>query len=377
MSVWKAWCASLLLPLTVLAAEWPPGACSVCLRFLDEGEVSFRAVDQVEQMEREVCARCATQPELCFLCGLPTREDRKTLSDGRYYCARDAGRAVFSGEEIRRHCGELLDRVQRSLARFMTFPAERIEWEVEDLTQRSHGLAEGEVRCRHAATRFMARRDGDGMMRYTVLLLNGLPEAWLSAAAAHGLAHAWLLEHVPQERRLTSGAVEGFCEWIAWHALEATGQQGQAERLRLVDLAQGQLEVFLEADRVYDMFRILEWVRFGVDDRLVSGDTDRVRRLDDRLQPVRHEPRQVIPPSPAPVRGPEELVLRGILGTGNRRLALINNVSLGLGESGGAVVGTNLYRLKCVGLGDDWAEVEVEGSADRRVLRIGAAQGRQ
>ena len=370
-----AWCGLVLLSVVVMATDWPPGACTICLRFLEEGEVSFRAIDQVDQKEREVCARCAAQPELCFLCALPTRENRRTLSDGRHYCARDAGQAVFDGEQIRRLSRDLMGRMQRPLARFMTLPAERIDWEVEDVTQRSHALAEGPARCRHPAMRFTVRRDPDGSMRYTVVLVNGLPEAWVLSAAAHGIAHAWLLEQVPEERRLTTSTVEGFCEWIAWHTLEALGQRVEAERLRSTDLAQGQLEVFLEVDRVYDMFRILEWVRFGADDRLVAGDIERVRRLDERLKPVRHAPQQVIPRSLAPVRGPDQLLLRTILGTGNRRLALINNVTLAKGEEGRARVGTNMVRLKCVDMGDDWVVLEVEGTAGHQVLRLGAADG--
>jgi hypothetical protein len=69
------------------------------------------------------------------------------------------------------------------------------------------------------------------------------------------------------------------------------------------------------------------------------------------------------------------LILRTILGTGNRRLALINNVTLAAGEEGRARVGTNLVRLKCVDMGDDWVVLEVEGATGHQVLRLGAAAG--
>jgi hypothetical protein len=359
----------MVLPMVLMGADWPPGACTICLRFLDEGEVSFQATDLVEQTKREVCSRCAARPELCFLCALPTREDRLSLSDGRHYCARDAGRAWFDGERIRRLGGGVVDRMQRSLARFMTFPGSRIDWKVEDYAQRTEALEEGSGRCRHPMLRFGARADEDGSIRYEVTLLNGLPEAWLLSAAAHGVAHAWLLEEVPEGRRLASGTVEAFCEWIAWHALKGMGENAEAERVLARDLAHSQLAVFLEADRVYDMFRLLEWVRFGEEDRLVAGDTDRVRRLDERLRSVRREPRQVIPPASAVVRGPESLVLRTILGSGKRRLALINNATLAVGEEGRVLVGTNLVRLRCVDMGEDWVAVEVEHAGQPEILR--------
>lgn len=371
----RSWWLWMLMPGLLVGADWPPGACTICLRFLDEGEVSFRATDRVEQTEREVCSRCAARPELCFLCALPTRADRLSLSDGRHYCARDASRALFDGERIRRLGSEVVEKMQRSLARFMTFPGARIDWKVEDYAQRTEALEEEPVRCRHPVMRFSTRADGDGSIRYEVTLLNGLPEAWLLSAAAHGVAHAWLLEEVSGERRLASGTVEAFCEWIAWHALKAMGEPAEAERVLAGELARSQLAVFLEADRVYDMFRILEWMRFGTEDRLVAGDTDRVRRLDERLRSERGEPRQVIPPAPAVARGPDRLVLRTILGSGNRRLALINNATLAVGEEGRALVGTNFVLLRCVAMGEDWVEVKVDHADQLVILRWDRATG--
>jgi hypothetical protein len=62
--------------------------------------------------------------------------------------------------------------------------------------------------------------------------------------------------------------------------------------------------------------------------------------------------------------------LRSIVGTGPRRLALINNATLATGESGKAHLGTNLIVLKCVEIGDDWVVVEVGVGEPRRVERL-------
>jgi hypothetical protein len=125
----------------------------------------------------------------------------------------------------------------------------------------------------------------------------------------------------------------------------------------------------VEAYEVYDLYRVLEWMRFGADDRLVAGDDDRMRRLDPELKPKRREPRQVIPPSPAAVRVPDKLVLRGILGSGTRRLALINDATLAAGEEGRAHLGAQEIRLKCVEIRDDAVVVQVDGG-DRQELRL-------
>jgi hypothetical protein len=184
------------------------------------------------------------------------------------------------------------------------------------------------------------------------------------------VAHAWLLENVPPQRRVQTATVEGFCEFLAYQVMEGLGDSAEAERIAKGDLAHGQLATFQESAAIYGFYRILEWMQYGLEDCLVAGDTDRVRRLDERLKPERREARQVIPPSSPPARGPEQLVLRSILGTGSRRLALINNVSLAIGEEGRARVGTNLVQLKCLEIRENAVLVQVEGAVGAQELQL-------
>ena len=344
--------------------------CAVCLRFLEEGETYATAVDQVESTPCSICSACSILPMRCFLCALPIKDNPRSLSDQRHYCSRDAKAAVFDASEVRRICLETRTLMDRPLARFMALPGANVEWTVEDVSHRTQALATNPTRCSLAGVRYSIQVSDAGALRHYFAIVNGLPKDWISSATAHLYAHAWFMEHVPEARRIRATTVEASCDLIALKCLAAWGQKGEAQRLQRNSQAEGQLEVLIEADRSYELFRILEWIKFGADDHLIAGDPDRVRRLDEKLQPVNRQPTRVIPPPPAPVQAPEELILRSLVGTGNRRLALINDATLAVGEEGRVHVGASVVRVRCLEIREDAVVVQVEGEPAKRELKL-------
>lgn len=347
------------------------GLCSVCNRYLEEGEATVRAADQMTSQERVMCSRCAAIPELCFLCAIPAKDGRKSLSDGRHYCARDAQVALFGSLEVERVCREAVAQMERPFARYFTLPKFGVTWEVEDLTLRAQASETEPKRCAHPALRLSIAAGDSGKRQYTLTLINGLPPARIRSAAVHGIMHVWLAENVAPRRRMRPGTVESFCDMVAWLAMTAFEETSEAERVRGVHASDSQFVALVNAYELYDLYRVLEWMKYGADDRLVAGDDDGLRRLDPDLQPQPSEPRQVIPPSPAASRAPDSLVLRGILGTGARRLALINDATLAAGEEARAHVGAREIRLKCLEIRDEAVVVQVDGGA-RQELRLTA-----
>ena len=65
-----------------------------------------------------------------------------------------------------------------------------------------------------------------------------------------------------------------------------------------------------------------------------------------------------------------ELVLKGVVGAANHRLAVINNVILETGESGTVRVPGGKLRLKCLEIGEDFAVIQVEGEIEPKRLRL-------
>jgi hypothetical protein len=65
-----------------------------------------------------------------------------------------------------------------------------------------------------------------------------------------------------------------------------------------------------------------------------------------------------------------ELVLKGVVGANNHRLAVINNAILETGETGSVRVPSGKLRLKCLEIGEDFAVILVEGEIEPKRLQL-------
>jgi hypothetical protein len=175
-------------------------------------------------------------------------------------------------------------------------------------------------------------------------------------------------ENVPPERRLSKEAGEGFCELVAYRLLEVLNDTGGIERLMRNNYTGGQIRLFVEAYRTYDFQRIVDWVQYGTNPQLLAHDPDRVR---DVVMPRPRSTGPVYPPLSQGVRRePEQLTLRALIGSPDRRVALINDTALMQGESGRVLVGTNRVEVRCLEVRSDGASVEVTETQERLELRI-------
>jgi hypothetical protein len=84
-----------------------------------------------------------------------------------------------------------------------------------------------------------------------------------------------------------------------------------------------------------------------------------------RRNPVPMAPVTTDKPPPA-----SELVLKGLVGSVNHRLAVINNAILEAGESSSVRVPSGRVRIKCVEIGGDYAVILVEGEIQPRRLEL-------
>jgi thioredoxin-related protein len=65
-----------------------------------------------------------------------------------------------------------------------------------------------------------------------------------------------------------------------------------------------------------------------------------------------------------------DLELKGISGKPNARFALINNQTIGVGESASVKLGDSVVKVKCLEIHDDYVVVSVDGTKERRELRM-------
>jgi thioredoxin-related protein len=105
----------------------------------------------------------------------------------------------------------------------------------------------------------------------------------------------------------------------------------------------------------------------------------------DRLKPAVAENKSKREPEPAeptplppafngartfPPKTYSGLELKGISGPSNARLAMINNQTLGAGETAKVKLGDSTVKLKCLEVHDDYAVVMIDGTNQRRELRM-------
>ncbi len=65
-----------------------------------------------------------------------------------------------------------------------------------------------------------------------------------------------------------------------------------------------------------------------------------------------------------------ELTLKGIVGSRNHRLAIINNAILEAGETGAVQVPGGHIKVKCLRIGEDYAVIEADGETQPKRLEL-------
>jgi hypothetical protein len=375
MSVLRcSWLPRLLLGIlagsfTLLAEP----RCVVCDRVIT-GDTFFTTVDRVDGEKKAVCAECQGITRLCALCRLPVKINYTEVGDGRYLCARDAKTVITDPDQALRVCQEARGELDRLFARFMTFPSTNVVLRIVDQVHMDE-LAnqpgfERQCPLIGGYTRSVTMHDGG--WKHPIAILSAMPRQRLMAVYAHELAHAWTHENLPAERLILRDSAEGFCELIACRLMEQLRETNEVQYIKSNNYTRGQIVLFLEAYDAYDLNRILDWMKYGEDDRLFPADLDRIRRIDTTRQTARvSRPANAGPPPAAALTPvPDQLTLVGISGTGKRRLALINDRALAENEEAKVRVGETNVTIRCVEIRVDSVVIQVVGAEEKQELPL-------
>jgi protein disulfide-isomerase len=102
--------------------------------------------------------------------------------------------------------------------------------------------------------------------------------------------------------------------------------------------------------------------------------TEKVERRNPDRRPARDFPAEPVPlfggAAAAPPPRYTNLVLKSITGTGNRRLALVNNQTLGVGETASVKLEDRNVRVRCTEIREHSVVVKVEGETAPREVRL-------
>lgn len=126
----------------------------------------------------------------------------------------------------------------------------------------------------------------------------------------------------------------------------------------------------MAAEKEYGLHRLIQWVDRGIDSWVDTNQLDAVlnlREAETREEAVFQWPVPVVAP-PAP----DKLVLKSLTLTGRQPLALINNVTLAVGEQAKVRLGTSNVLVRCLAIANATVTIQVQGEAGPRELKLPA-----
>ena len=137
----------------------------------------------------------------------------------------------------------------------------------------------------------------------------------------------------------------------------------------------GQIDLFIAAEKEYGFNDVLDWMRWGVNPRLMAADLGDIRNVEiprPTSKPATNDLLNWQARAPAP----NQLLLKGISAARNQPLALINDRTLAVGETAKVRVGTTNILVRCVAIGARSVRVQIEDSDKETELYLteGAAR---
>jgi hypothetical protein len=361
-----AFVAFLFLSLVNARAE----PCAVCSKEI-MGDTIYIFTHKVTNEKKHICSDCSLLQEVCFVCGMPVREHFVKLSDGRVLCARDARNAVLDATEARKIFYAVSDDLDRLFSRFTSFPT-NIDVHIVDRVSllALFKVPGNDFKCPDVLGYFQAKTNRH-KLQFEISLMSALSRAELKATCAHELSHAWVAQNVSAHRKeeLDQDAEEGFCELISYLLMDSENEQAQKKVILESTYTRGQIDLFVAAERAHGLNDVLDWMKWGTDSSLDPEEPNRIRVVAIPKEKTT-SPSNTLVFAEARVVVPDVLTLKGISGVKGRALALINDQTLAVGESGKVRVGTTNVLVRCIEIRNDSVLIQIGESKEQRELSL-------
>ena len=325
--------------------------CAVCGQPI-QGNI-YTMTDELTGKTVEVCSNCAFNLPRCYLCGLPIKPgDEIKLPDGRFLCARDGATAVVDSRQAQQVCAEVKDDLDRVFSRFTSFPDNVDVTIIDRIDVDSMFGVSGHDFESPDLLGCIEPQTTDGVKRYKMSLMIGLPLSELKETCAHEYSHAWVGENVSPARhaRISRDSEEGFCEMMGYLLMDAQGEEAEKKRVLKNLYTRGQVQLFIAAEQQYGFDEVLDWMRYGVTSRLEEGHLDEVRdvRMTPATKPMSDAP--AIPVAAVRRESPSPdssvLKLQGIM-WGNAPMAIINGRSFFASDVNQVKLGGTNITIRC------------------------------
>ena len=352
--------------IPVLARKEPQVLCDIC--DTNRRESWVKAVPaQNDGTMKNVCILCANSKERCYICKLPIARDEQRLEDGRVFCRRDFNEGVFDEREAQRIAYETTRELTRVFYRFgMKFPETNVVVSIVSplvLHDRTHqpydptttsimGLTETLFfdAAGSPLSQLEALDADNKKMGYIhrISLVSGLSKKRMLATCAHELGHAWLHENISPKRLadISKETEEGFCELVAYQLMDSQSEAFEKTQIKQNLYTRGQQNVLIEADLSYGFYKVLKWFDEGMAAGLNNADFLQKTLREEKPVAAQTQALQWQPPTPIVL--PDTILLKGLLGTGNKRIAMINNASLMEGEKTTIKLAKTNATVQCI-----------------------------
>jgi hypothetical protein len=338
--------------------------CAVCQQPLT-GQFYLLATPALAA-KQPVCESCTKIETLCFGCGLPVKNNFVKMEDGRLLCEKDARTAVLMQPDAQRVFEEAKRDLLRLFSGFGASPNRNVTvhlvdgLELQRVYKSQRSWHDPSLTVGLTQTRFVA----EGELEHTIYVLKGMGPTRLMAVYAHEYAHAWLHENLNPDRKVEANTVEGFCEVVAYKLMAQRNQEVEKKVILANAYTRGQVNTLLKAQDDYQFYRLVDWMKTGVDTKIEVADTSRVLAVKAREAPTLVWQPQVTTPAP------ETLTLRGISGTPNRRFALVNDRTLTKNEVAKVRIGNTNVAVRCLEISQDRVILQINDSPEKTELRL-------
>jgi len=353
-----------------------PERCGICGKPF--GSTIYTVTDKVTHGKVFICYDCASCPDDCYICSRPVRANYTKLPDGRFLCARDARTAVLNAAKAQEICEGIRDTLDKMFSRFLSLPSTNVAVGLVDRVNLYDELTVvgNDFECPDILGYIHSRTNG-ASLSHSISLMSGLPLAEFQATCAHEYAHAWVFENVPPERRktLSRDAHEGFCELVAYLLMNSLHAEEQMSKMLRNTYTRGQIDLFIAAEKQYGLNDVLDWMQWGVSPRLKAADPGDIRNVE-MPRPKSTLAANVPVYGPSQVSAPTRLLLKGISSAQNKPLALINDRTFAVGESGSVRVGTTNVSVRCLAIGDRSVRIQMLDTGVETELELREGAGR-
>ena len=176
-----------------------------------------------------------------------------------------------------------------------------------------------------------------------------------------------------RRKELNRDSIEGFCELVAFMLMREKSESAQLAAIKTNLYTRGQVHIFIDAEQRFGFSDVMDWMQNGETNRLRADEIWRIRDLkvvNATNQPASNTMAAYVPPPPTPL--PDRLILKSISMGGKAPIALINQCTLGLGETGKVKLASTNLLIRCKAIRANSVLVEVVGSGKTEELRFEA-----